>query len=108
MSRNASCLPEMHKKRKNKETTQKTTKKTERQKTEEDINRDGTMVSGVVLFLLTVASVCGRAAAEGKLVYVTVVSLFKICGVVLRFWFGETFTELHSKCSKFCVVLAYL
>ncbi|XP_044200868.1 lysosomal acid phosphatase isoform X1 [Thunnus albacares] len=62
----------MHKKRKNKETTQKTTKKTERQKTEEDINRDGTMVSGVVLFLLTVASVCGKAAAEGKLVYVTV------------------------------------
>lgn len=32
------------------------------------------MVSATVLFIFSVASVCGKAAAEKKLVYVTVVS----------------------------------
>ncbi len=35
---------------------------------------DGNMVAAAVLFLLTVGSVCGKAEAERKLVYVTVVS----------------------------------
>lgn len=35
---------------------------------------DGNMVSAVVLLIFSVASFCGKAATEKKLVYVTVVS----------------------------------
>ncbi len=75
------------------------------------------MVSAAVLFLLTVGSVCGKASAERKLVYVTVVSIFKLLmkasetrlnSAAVSLWYRQTLTKLLSRFRRFNVFFAYL